>query len=155
MMKFYLATFAFLFVVNIADAQTKLGHQEKPNSIAKASFNRNACDILVGQLVDPKDFKAMALSGISSADMLKPKTDKSVGVDVSLKEDAEVMNVTTFFKYYEVPVENQEIIKVNGSALKTKENFLASKTMIRKVEFGKDQTGKLFTNIITINNKKK
>ena len=154
-MKFYLVTFALLFAVNIANAQKKPNHQEKSNPISKASFNGNMCDILVAQLVDPRDFKAVALSGISSADMLKPKTDKSVGVDVSLKENAEVMNVTTFFKYYEVPVENQEIIKVNGSALKTKENFLASKTMIRKVEFGKDQTGKLFTNIITLNNKKK
>ncbi|RQO72726.1 hypothetical protein DBR40_15605 [Pedobacter sp. KBW01] len=154
-MKFYLATFALLFAVSIANAQKKPNHQEKPNPISKASFSGNACDILVGQLVDPKDFKAVGLSGISSADMLKPKIDKSIGVDISLKEDAEVMNATAFFKYYEVPAENQELIKVNGSALKTLENFLASKTMIRKVEFGKDQTGRLFTNIVTLNNKKK
>ena len=154
-MKFYLITFALLFAVSIVNAQKRPNQQEKSNPISKASFNGNACDILVGQLVDPKDFKAIGLAGISSGDILKPKMDKSIGVDVSLREDAEVLNAMAFFKYYEVPVENQEIIKVNGSALKTMENFLASKTMIRKVEFGKDQTGKLFTNIITLNNKKK
>ncbi|KIA91218.1 hypothetical protein OC25_22360 [Pedobacter kyungheensis] len=154
-MKLYLVTFAFLFAVNIANAQKKPSRLEKPNPISKASFNGNTCDILVAQLVDPKDFKAVGLSGINAADMLKPKIDKSVGIDVSLKEDAEVMNLTTFFKYYEVPVENQGLIKVNSSALKIMENFLASKTMIRKVELGKDETGKLFANIITLNNKKK
>jgi hypothetical protein len=154
-MKIYPILLFFLFMVKIAVAQKKPFTQEKSNPISKTSFNGKECDILVVQLVDPKDVMAVNLAGIGPGDMLKSSGVKSMGVDVSLKEDAKVMNMITFFEYYKVPVSNQEIIKVDGKLLKIRENFLASKTMISKVTLGTDQRGQLFTDIITVNSKKK
>jgi hypothetical protein len=154
-MKIYLVPLIFLFMAKIAVAQKKPSTQEKSNPVSKTSFNGKECDVLVVQLVDPKDVMSVNLAGIGPEDMLKSSGVKSMDVDVFLKEGAEVMNMTTFFEYYKVPVSNQEIIKVNGKLLKIRENFLASKTMISKVTLGTDQRGQLFTNIVTVNSKKK
>ncbi|MDQ0969357.1 hypothetical protein QFZ20_004760 [Flavobacterium sp. W4I14] len=154
-MKIYLVPLIFLFMAKIAVAQKEPITQEESNPVSKTSFNGKECYVLVVQLVDPKDVMSVNLTGVGPEDMLKSSGVKSMDVDVSLKEGAEVMNMTTFFEYYKVPVSNQEIIKVNSKLLKVRENFLASKTMISKVTFGTDQRGQLFTNIVTVNSKRK
>ena len=153
-MKNFLFFFAFFIMAATAFAQKKLV-EKSISSQGQISFNGKSCDALVARLVDPKDFQSVNLAGVSPDDMLKTSGAKPTGMDVSLKENADVMDMAMFFTYYKVPVENQEIIKVNGGILRIKENFLASKTMINKVSFGKDESGKSFTNIITVNSKKK
>ncbi|MEE1946605.1 hypothetical protein VRU48_15875 [Pedobacter sp. KR3-3] len=149
-MKKYILVLVALWVTSVTLAQNK---PQTNSPSPKVSFNGKTCDALIAKLVDPNDYQGVELAGIGAGDMLKAKGKKPTGMNVNLKKDAKVMNMAEFFDSYKVPAANQEVIKVNGVALKIRENFLASKTMIGKVDFGKDAAGKPFTNITTTNNK--
>lgn len=142
-MKFLFNLFLFLAITASVFAQ------KSNQPTIKCAFNGKSCDPLVARLVDPKDFKSVNLAGISAADMSKTNARKPTGMDITLKESAKVMDLKGFFETYKVPLKNQGIIKVNGAILQTKVNFLASSTVIKKVDFGNDKSGNSFTNILT------
>jgi len=145
----------FLVLVSFLIVSSSLAQTNANNSSAKVSFNGKTCDALIARLVDPNDYLGVELAGISAEDMLKEKGKTPTGMNVNLKKDAKVMNMAEFFDFYKVPEANQKIIKVDGVVLKIRENFLASKMMISKVDFAKDSAGNFFANITTVNKNNK
>ncbi|WP_443937675.1 hypothetical protein [Pedobacter sp. MW01-1-1] len=147
-MKNFLIIIAFLLSVKGAFAQTKAVAKQKAPVIMYV--DGRPLDVLMGQLIDPKEISSITVRGIGPNDIGTSKEKNLQGINLFFKKDAEIMNLDQFFKFYKVPEGNRGLILINGKPVASKEGFLASKSMIEKVDFGTDKSGNLFVNITAV-----
>ncbi len=130
----------------------KPSNKQKVTPPFKTKFfvDEKEADILVAKLIDPNNYQSIGIEGISPADMnAKILPNKQRALRMVLKSKAKFMTLSEFFERYKVPVENQQIIKVNGDLLTIRENFLANENRIGKIELNKDGAGLGYVNIIS------
>ncbi len=147
--------YAYFIIALLISATTFAQTPTTATPKAKFFVDDKEADILVAKLIDPANHASMSIGGVSAPDMTKKTlTKKPTSLHISTKADAKFMSLGEFFEAYKVPEMNRNIIKVNGELLLIKENFLANKSRISKVEINKDATGSAFINIITAVGKK-
>lgn len=140
--------FILIIVISAASvfAQSKpVTKKTIPASAPKMLIDGKDVDRLVFRLLDPKDIQNVQVGTI---------TNSTPTINSILKPSAKPLDLQEFFTTYNIPEVNQNIIKVNGNLLKKKENFIASKSMIERVNLDKDATGHPSINIITVKEKK-
>ncbi|MES2651407.1 MAG: hypothetical protein V4663_06685 [Bacteroidota bacterium] len=147
--------YIFLAITLVISATTFA--QKPTTSTPKAKFfvDEKETDILVAKLIDPANQASISIGGVLPSDMTKKTlNNKPTSLHITTNPDAKFMSLNEFFEVYKVPEANRNIIKVNGELLRMKDNFLANKSRIAKVEQNKDATGTAFINIITTVGKK-
>ncbi|RYG18533.1 MAG: hypothetical protein EOO07_08750 [Chitinophagaceae bacterium] len=134
-------------------AQKPSSRQKKDSAPLKTKFfvDDREADHLVAKLIDPKNYASIGISGISPSDIVnnRPIGNQQKTLKMVTKPNAKFMNLNQFFERYNVPVANQQIIKVNGELITIRENFLANENRIGKVELNTNSQGKAYVNIMS------